>query len=85
MLRDVLLPDLGLGEIPLTVGRWHLAHRATVVEGDTLLEVRAGSVLVDVPAPLNGRLHRRCVQPEESVVAGQRIAIIRLDDDVQAE
>ena len=81
LLRDVLLPDLGLGDVPIVVGTWHAKHRRVVIQGDALVEVCAGGILVDIPAPVSGTLHRRCVLTDEPITSGQRLAIIRCDED----
>jgi pyruvate/2-oxoglutarate dehydrogenase complex dihydrolipoamide acyltransferase (E2) component len=63
----------------MTVGRWHAKHRGTIIQGDVLVEIRADGVQIDLPAPYGGKLHRRCVLPDEPVRAGQRVAIIDYD------
>ena len=74
--RKLFLPDLGLAETPVVVSRWHVAVGQVVIEGDRLLEVLAGNVTVDLPAPASGILSETLVAPQEPLTAGQTLAII---------
>jgi pyruvate/2-oxoglutarate dehydrogenase complex dihydrolipoamide acyltransferase (E2) component len=50
-----------------------------VVEGDRLIEILAGDVTVDLPAPTSGVLLERCVEVDETLQAGQVLARIKPD------
>lgn len=69
------MPDLGIAS-PATVSAWLLDRGAVVSEGDRLVEIVAGAVTVDLPAPANGRLVEICAAENEQVVPGQRLALI---------
>ena len=74
---DLHLPDLDLPGVAISVSTWHAAVGQRVVEGDRLIEVTAGDVTVDVPAPANGVLAERCVTTDELLSVGQILARIR--------
>jgi pyruvate/2-oxoglutarate dehydrogenase complex dihydrolipoamide acyltransferase (E2) component len=47
-----------------------------VIEGDRLLEIVAGDVAVDLPAPGSGVLIERCVTVDQPLQTGQLLARI---------
>jgi pyruvate/2-oxoglutarate dehydrogenase complex dihydrolipoamide acyltransferase (E2) component len=55
---------------------WHASKGNEVIEGDRLLEICAGEVIVDLPAPASGTLIRRLVQEDDPLEVGQELAII---------
>lgn len=73
---ELRLPDLDLGDLPITACSWYAAAGERVVEGDRLLEVLAGEVTVDLPAPASGILAQRCVASDERLIVGQLLALI---------
>ncbi|MCI0360653.1 MAG: lipoyl domain-containing protein [Planctomycetaceae bacterium] len=75
---ELRLPDLDLGTTIVTACSWHAAVGARVVEGDRLLEVLAGEVTVDLPAPASGKLIERSVEVDEQLRVGQLLAVIEL-------
>jgi pyruvate dehydrogenase E2 component (dihydrolipoamide acetyltransferase) len=75
------LPELGLDAAAPAAGAWRFACGALVVEGDPLLEVVAGAVTVEVPAPVTGVLVRTLVSPGAQLRTGQPVALIRCDED----
>ena len=79
MRRDVLLPELGLGELPIRVCRWFCEPGEVVIEGDRLVQVVAGSVSVDLPSPLSGIFRRAVAELDEPLLTGQRLAVIEAE------
>jgi pyruvate dehydrogenase E2 component (dihydrolipoamide acetyltransferase) len=75
--HELVLPALGLGDIPVLCSVWLVALGAEVSEGDRLLEVVAGSVTVDLPAPASGTLVEVLVGEDEPLRVGQLLAVIR--------
>jgi pyruvate/2-oxoglutarate dehydrogenase complex dihydrolipoamide acyltransferase (E2) component len=75
---ELRLPDLDLGTTIVSACSWHAAVGARVVEGDRLLEVLAGEVTVDLAAPASGRLAERCVEVDDRLIVGQRLAVIEV-------
>ncbi len=49
MRQNLVLPDLGLGEQPVTVSLWLVELGAEVTEGDRLVELASDSVTIDLP------------------------------------
>jgi pyruvate/2-oxoglutarate dehydrogenase complex dihydrolipoamide acyltransferase (E2) component len=72
------MPNLDLGDMPMTACSWHAAAGARVVEGDRLLEVLAGEVTVDLAAPASGTLVLRCVDVDEPLHINQLLAVIEV-------
>jgi pyruvate/2-oxoglutarate dehydrogenase complex dihydrolipoamide acyltransferase (E2) component len=76
-MQRLVLPDLGLGDTPVVASVWHIEPGGEVIEGDRLLEVVAGSALVDLPSPCSGVLLRQLVAEDEVIAVGQVLAEIR--------
>ncbi len=76
--HDLLLPELGLGQTPIVACTWLKSPGSWVIEGDRLLEVLAGSVTIDLPAPASGILAQTLVCENEGLQVGQRLAIIEV-------
>jgi pyruvate/2-oxoglutarate dehydrogenase complex dihydrolipoamide acyltransferase (E2) component len=79
MLVDVLVPDLDLPGVAVSVSMWHVRVGQRVVEGDALVEIVAGDVVVDLPAPAGGTVVERCAEVDQPLVVGQVLARIRPD------
>jgi pyruvate/2-oxoglutarate dehydrogenase complex dihydrolipoamide acyltransferase (E2) component len=73
---ELCLPDLDLGDTPVTACSWHVKVGQRVVEGDRLLEVLAGDVTVDLPSPATGVLAERRVEIDDRLTVGQVLAVI---------
>ncbi len=76
MRQNLVLPDLGLGELPITISLWLVEVGATVTEGDRLVELVADSVTVDLSAPASGRLIETLALEDEQVQIGQILGVI---------
>ena len=72
--RRLILPDLGMGRVPVAVSVWLVAEGQAVVEGDRVIELVCGGATVDLQAPVTGRLVRPCVDEDEPVTPGMRLA-----------
>ena len=72
---EIVLPELGLGEVAVSL--WLVRPGKEVAEGDRVLEVVAGEVTIDLPAPASGILTETLVAEDETVSTGQVLAIIR--------
>jgi len=70
------LPDLDVGDVAISACAWHAAVGQRVVEGDRLLEILAGDVLVDLPAPATGILIQRCAASDDMLTVGQLLAVL---------
>lgn len=76
----LVLPELGLGAWPVTVGQWLVRPGATVLAGDRVLEALSDGVAIDVSAPVGGRIVEQSVGPDEAVVVGQMLGVIEQDE-----
>ena len=76
---DVVLPDFGLAEVSLTLCSWLVEPGAEVVAGDRLVQILAGSITIDLPAPASGTLIKRLVRPDDVLQVGQVLAVIESD------
>ncbi len=79
--HQILLPDFGLGDQPITAGLWLVKRGSRVQEGDQLLEVSADAVVIDIPAPSAGTLIEMLVSEDEAVQTGQALGIIEADEE----
>ena len=80
MRYNLVLPDLGLDDSPVTVSLWLVEVGAVLSEGDRVVELAADSVTVDLPAPATGTLVETLVTEDEEVAVGQILGIIESDD-----
>jgi pyruvate/2-oxoglutarate dehydrogenase complex dihydrolipoamide acyltransferase (E2) component len=75
--HDLVLPDLGFADdVRVTASVWLAPVGKRVIEGERLLEVLAGEVTVDLPAPANGVLAERCVAEDDPLRTGQVLGVI---------
>jgi pyruvate/2-oxoglutarate dehydrogenase complex dihydrolipoamide acyltransferase (E2) component len=77
--HELILPDLDMPDVPVIASVWHVPVGRDVAQGESVLEVLAGDVTVDLPAPVGGTLIRRLVAEDEPLHVGQALAIIRRD------
>ena len=66
----IVVPDLDAPGATAMIGEWLVRDGEAVVEGDRLVELLFGEILVELPAPATGTLQRsrrgeRRVQPGE--------------------
>ncbi len=73
---ELVLPDLDLPGVAIYASGWLVELGADVAQGDRLLEVLAGSVTVDLPAPASGVFRERLVEEDDELQVGQVLAII---------
>ena len=71
------LPELGMGETPITVSLWLVEPGEQVIEGDRVVEILAGAATVDLSAPTSGILAEVLVDEDEPVTVGQTLGYIR--------
>jgi len=72
--RLLVVPDLGLGPVPLAVSVWLVPEGAAVRTGDRVVELVAGGATVDLEAPVTGRLLRHRADEDDVVVPGHVLA-----------
>jgi pyruvate/2-oxoglutarate dehydrogenase complex dihydrolipoamide acyltransferase (E2) component len=69
--HPIVLPELALGSTVIRASVWLARPGANVLEGDRILEVVAGDVTIDLPAPASGRLSKRFVLEDDALHTGQ--------------
>ena len=74
--HELVLPDLGLAGVPIYAGEWLVDAGKRVACGDRLLELLAGSVLVDLPSPADGVLTEQRVSSDDELHLGQVLGIV---------
>ena len=75
-LHELTLPELGAGQMPITVSLWLVDVGDEVCEGDRVLEVLFGGVSVDLPAPVGGVLVQTLVGEDDVIAVGQTLGVI---------
>ena len=74
--KALTMPDLDMPEVPIVVAQWLVARGETVRPGDRVIEVLAGDVTIDLPAPAGGMLTRKHVAADDPIAVGQTLATI---------
>ena len=78
--QKITLPDLGFHDRAISLGLWLVRLQGWVVRGQPLVEVLCGSVLVDLPSPLEGRLVEKKVETDSPISVGQELGVIESPD-----
>lgn len=80
MRVPLVMPDLDLPpQQAVTVSCWLVPLGRAVFEGDRVLELAAGEVTVDLPAPAAGRLVQKSVAEGEVVAMNQVLGVIQTE------
>ena len=72
--RRLVVPEFGIGGVPLTLSLWLVPPGTRVEAGDRVAELVAGGVTIDLEAPVSGRLAAQLVDEDDAVAAGTVIA-----------
>ena len=72
----LLMPNLGIDDLPMTVSMWFVKCGRRVVEGEPLVEILCGPATVDLPAPASGVLVEKRADTDDQVQIGQTLAVI---------
>jgi len=78
---ELFLPELGLGDQPITLCLWLVPRGARVAAGERVAEVLAGPATVDLPSPVDGVIIERLVDEDEPIAVGQPLAWIESGDE----
>ncbi len=80
MRVPLVIPDLDLPpQQAVTVSCWLIPVGSMVFEGDRLVELAAGEVTVDLPAPVAGRLVQKSVAEGQVVAVKQVLGMIETE------
>jgi pyruvate/2-oxoglutarate dehydrogenase complex dihydrolipoamide acyltransferase (E2) component len=82
MHASVILPKIALErDTEMFVSFWFAEEGEVVFEGDRLVEILAGPVTFDVPAPASGRLVQIRAAEEDCVHCGDLLAVVETKDE----
>jgi pyruvate dehydrogenase E2 component (dihydrolipoamide acetyltransferase) len=82
MQAPVVLPEIGIEPgTEMLVSFWFADEGEEVLQGDRLVEILAGSVTFDVPAPATGRLVEVRAAEEDPVHVGDILGIVESGEE----
>ena len=67
------MPDLGEGTVAAEIVAWHVKPGDEVVEGQTIAEVSTDKAVVEIPAPVTGRVRALAGVPGNSIPVGAEL------------
>ena len=67
------MPDLGEGTVAAEIVAWHVKAGDEVVEGQTIAEVSTDKAVVEIPAPVTGRVRALAGEPGNSIPVGAEL------------
>jgi pyruvate/2-oxoglutarate dehydrogenase complex dihydrolipoamide acyltransferase (E2) component len=70
----LVVPDLGLGAVPLSLSLWLVAEGQRVAAGDRVVELCAGAATIDLEAPCGGRIVAILRDEDDPVAPGDVLA-----------
>jgi len=76
MSHELIVPDLGLDEHPITLSLWLVKRGTRVVEGEPIAEIHAGAATIDLAAPCDGVLSEILAMEDDTLEVGQTLGII---------
>ena len=76
-MAQVTVPDLGEGISKVQVVAWHTKEGGRVQKDDDLVELVTDKAVFNVPAPIDGILHKIEVQAGEEVPVGALLGFIQ--------
>jgi len=74
--HELILPELGIDDVPITLSLWLLRQGCRVRAGDRVAEILAGPVTVDLSAEVDGVLVETLVDEDEPLSVGRSLAVI---------
>lgn len=76
---EIKVPDLGEGASEATFVVWLKHIGDTVQAGEGIAEIMTEKVNLEVESPASGVLHGQMVQPDEMIVSGTVLGIVRAE------
>ena len=83
--HEFKVPDLGEGTVSSEIIGWRVKVGDVVKEDDPLVELSTDKAVVEVPAPVSGRVLALNGQPGESVAVGSVLAVFEVESPATAE
>jgi pyruvate/2-oxoglutarate dehydrogenase complex dihydrolipoamide acyltransferase (E2) component len=82
MQCPVILPEVTIERgTEMLVSFWFADEGEEVLEGDRLVEILAGPVTFDVPAPISGRLVEIRAVETDAVRSGDLLALVETNEE----
>jgi 2-oxoisovalerate dehydrogenase E2 component (dihydrolipoyl transacylase) len=72
------LPDLGEGTVSAEIVAWLAQPGDVIKEDQPLVEMSTDKAVVEVPAPVSGRLVRQAGKPGDKIAVGAELAVFEL-------
>lgn len=77
------LPDLGEGTVEAEIVAWRVKPGDSVAEDDIVADVMTEKAVVELPAPVSGRVVSVTGAPGDKLPVGSELIVIEMDADVQ--
>jgi 2-oxoisovalerate dehydrogenase E2 component (dihydrolipoyl transacylase) len=78
------LPDLGEGTVSAELVAWRVQPGERVVEGQTIAEVSTDKAVVELPAPVSGRVLARQGGPGDAIPVGSELMSFEVEEGSDA-
>lgn len=86
MSRHVVkLPDLGEGTVSSEIVAWHVKVGDRVAEDQAMVEMSTDKAVVEMPAPVSGRVVSLGGQPGDHIAVGAELIVLETSDAAAAE
>jgi 2-oxoisovalerate dehydrogenase E2 component (dihydrolipoyl transacylase) len=86
MSRHVMkLPDLGEGTVSSEIVAWHVKVGDLVAEDQPMVEMSTDKAVVEMPAPVSGRVVSLGGQPGDHIAVGAELIVLETGEGVAAE
>src|SRR5262245_23338514 len=86
MSRHVVkLPDLGEGTVSSEIVAWHVKVGDHVAEDQAMVEMSTDKAVVDMPAPVAGRVVSLGGQPGDHIAVGAELIVLETEGAAAAE
>src|SRR5450755_4455052 len=72
-IHSFKMPDLGEGTVAAEIVAWHVKSGDEVIEGQTIAEVSTDKAVVEIPAPVTGRVRSLGGEPGNSIPVGAEL------------
>ena len=76
---ELKMPDLSAASDEVKISEWYFEEGQTVQRGEAMLSVETDKVQMDVESVVSGRIKRILFSDDQTVVTGQIIAIIEVE------
>lgn len=86
MTRHVVkLPDLGEGTVSSEIVAWHVKIGDTITEDQPMVEMSTDKAVVEMPAPVSGRVVSLGGQPGDHIAVGAELIVLEAADSAAAD